>query len=1091
MAMQPRPHQLACLERVKKKNTIVNMPTGTGKTLVAVLTIEEFRDRGKVIFLVPTRPLVDQQANYVRTHSRRTITVKELEGAKTDHLSATEWQFIVKNSDVLVGTAEVFRRALVDTKFLSLHDFSLLIFDECHNAIGNSPMAGILRDAVHRSGHAPRILGLTASFVHGALKDIEKKRKTLEGLLQATIFCPDVEERPMNFERVFYNETVLPAMSQEVENRVQALLSVAAGCGVPLKETKSVIRRGVTVFSELGLAGFIYYLRECVVPQVQCHIEKMNEVCGGGQQSTRSAAAAQNLPKLRQTMRDAADRLSSDGALTSFPFVTDKAKKLLDLVKQLQAGMTRIIVFCEEIVVAHPLAHLLQKDTGFETGSCTGVGSMSDGQRKRALERFRSGEVPIMTCTAALEEGLDVSECEVVVRFSSFKTTKSHIQGSGRARAWNARVFYFDNDPGKEIKGADLMERTAKADSLSLTGTELQERRKHADVVGVHPYQSSFGAEISIFNCVPLVYEYASRTMGQSFRPEETMLRYVEVVVCPFPLEKRRQLASMTLPSPNGFFEVDAATVDKWWGKVGLDDVAEKSRMKNWNHEDKEVRRHAFVAAVELSRRGYLDANNQPTQQALHGTRKACAHWHMTPGARIGVKFDQRGLSGGNSASASADTFANGGLPTGYPIADISRLSPNQSSVDPPAAVVAAAKATAASLAPAATTNTAERNFKGFLNEKFPGDVKYETVPDGDGGFRSTVRIPGGGCFFSASASSTKKAAEQSAAEAALRALDVSEVAPSVSTAVVRDSSRIASSTASSSTAISRPSLASTTAGTHSVRATPMPPALAANNHERSSEDGEATTILAHLLSSEVISLNDLVQRCGLPKMTVNHHLYELQRRGSVTRIADVPPVWAAAPQHASTDLPGQSAGGSAGRPSLASTTAGTHSVRATPMPPASAGSNHERVSEDGEASTILAHLLSAERISLNDLVQRCGLPKTTVNRHLYELQRSGSVSKVADVPPVWAVAPQHALTDLPGQSAGGHSVGGCGRGEDLASQVLALLRGAELVALDDIVRSCGATKKEVNRQLCELQKRGAARKVVESPPTWACGAVC
>merc|ERR1739848_698808 len=105
--------------------------------------------------------------------------------------------------------------------------------------------------------------------------------------------------------------------------------------------------------------------------------------------------------------------------------------------------------------------------------------------------------------------------------FSAFSTTKSHIQGSGRARAWNARVYYFDNDPSREVAGADLMETVAKMEALSITEEEMRRSRAHKDVGGVHPFRAAMGAEISICNGVQLVYEYAAKTMGQSFRPEE------------------------------------------------------------------------------------------------------------------------------------------------------------------------------------------------------------------------------------------------------------------------------------------------------------------------------------------------------------------------------------------------------------------------------------------------------------------------------------------------------------------------------------------------------------------------------------------
>jgi hypothetical protein len=107
------------------------------------------------------------------------------------------WEDAMGRNEVLVGTPEVFRKALVDNAFISPIQFSLIVFDECHNAVGKSPMALIMRDAVLRSPEAerPHILGLTASFVSGSASSegiILKKRKELEVLFQANMISPSI-----------------------------------------------------------------------------------------------------------------------------------------------------------------------------------------------------------------------------------------------------------------------------------------------------------------------------------------------------------------------------------------------------------------------------------------------------------------------------------------------------------------------------------------------------------------------------------------------------------------------------------------------------------------------------------------------------------------------------------------------------------------------------------------------------------------------------------------------------------------------------------------------------------------------------------
>ena len=90
-----------------------------------------------------------------------------------------------------------------------------------------------------------------------------------------------------------------------------------------------------------------------------------------------------------------------------------------------------------------------------------------------ALDKFKQGEVRVVVATSSLEEGIDVAACKVVVRFDYFASVRSHIQGSGRARHPNAKIFYFEQEP-------DVEEDKAKGDAsmmwLWAGGHELVDR---------------------------------------------------------------------------------------------------------------------------------------------------------------------------------------------------------------------------------------------------------------------------------------------------------------------------------------------------------------------------------------------------------------------------------------------------------------------------------------------------------------------------------------------------------------------------------------------------------------------------------------
>ena len=59
-----RDYQYEITRRALTTNSLVCLPTGLGKTLIAAVVMYNFRrwfPHGKVVFLAPTRPLVEQQ----------------------------------------------------------------------------------------------------------------------------------------------------------------------------------------------------------------------------------------------------------------------------------------------------------------------------------------------------------------------------------------------------------------------------------------------------------------------------------------------------------------------------------------------------------------------------------------------------------------------------------------------------------------------------------------------------------------------------------------------------------------------------------------------------------------------------------------------------------------------------------------------------------------------------------------------------------------------------------------------------------------------------------------------------------------------
>ena len=126
--------------------------------------------------------------------------------------------------------------------------------------------------ALEGAERSPRVLGLTASFINGALKEMEKKRAKLETLLQSNLICPPVAAHLESdrFIRVTWvHGGNLANQTDVIEARVRELIKfVSTRPTGPVQEVKKVVSRCTHVFEELGSAALYFYIESVIVQQV-------------------------------------------------------------------------------------------------------------------------------------------------------------------------------------------------------------------------------------------------------------------------------------------------------------------------------------------------------------------------------------------------------------------------------------------------------------------------------------------------------------------------------------------------------------------------------------------------------------------------------------------------------------------------------------------------------------------------------------------------------------------------------------------------------------------------------------------------------
>ncbi|KAL3665458.1 hypothetical protein V7S43_009493 [Phytophthora oleae] len=197
-----RQYQVELTLSAMLENTIVYLPTGCGKTLVAIKVMEELKylnGNKLVVFFVPTGPLVSQQAGYIRRESD--FKVAEFSGQHGRTNAAMSEPITVDGHfDAIVVTPQYFLNLLFHG-FTKVTDYSVMVFDEAHHATGKHPYCELLKELATVDMRArPHILALTASPFGEAVREtsgqnaLNKLAKAFNAVVNApTIAAEDLE----------------------------------------------------------------------------------------------------------------------------------------------------------------------------------------------------------------------------------------------------------------------------------------------------------------------------------------------------------------------------------------------------------------------------------------------------------------------------------------------------------------------------------------------------------------------------------------------------------------------------------------------------------------------------------------------------------------------------------------------------------------------------------------------------------------------------------------------------------------------------------------------------------------------------------
>ncbi|MDI6888535.1 MAG: helicase-related protein [Methanocellales archaeon] len=452
--IEKRLYQSALAKTALERSSLIVLPTGLGKTIVALLVMADRLERcgGRVLVLSPTKPLVEQHAAFLR--SSLNINPDEIL-VFTGELSPSKRRDLWSTRKVIVSTPQVIENDLIARR-LRLDGVVHITFDEAHRAVGDYSYVYIAEKYMHQA-KSPLILGITAS--PGASSDkIQEVCRNLhvEGVEIKTEFDPDVV--PYTYEKeIEWRYVDVPDEIHKVKELIGGVLTDRINelkrAGVLGPKRKDISRRELLWFQDklqrrlkrnpnpqlfkiVSLLAEIFKIKHAMdmietqgVSALQKYFDRLrNEASSkGGSKAARRLVEEDNIKEAMHLVEG-----------------REEAHPKLEMVSQIVGEQlyknpdSRIIVFTNFRDTAELVTRSLGRLSDVRPARFVGQASRfeDDGLSQRAqveiLQKFKSGKYNVLVATSVAEEGLDIPSTDLVLFYEPVPSEIRSIQRKGR-----------------------------------------------------------------------------------------------------------------------------------------------------------------------------------------------------------------------------------------------------------------------------------------------------------------------------------------------------------------------------------------------------------------------------------------------------------------------------------------------------------------------------------------------------------------------------------------------------------------------------------------------------------------------------------
>jgi len=449
---RPREYQQAIFETARKHNTLVVIPTGLGKTLIALLLasyrIEKFPD-SKILFLAPTRPLVEQHYDYFNKH----MSKKYKSHIFTGKINAKKREEIWEKAQIIFSTPQCIENDLKN-KRIDLKEVSLLIEDETHRCLKNYSYVYVAKNYLKQAKNS-RLLGLTAS----PGKDASIIKKICKNL---GIDAVEVRTRESEDVKPYLQKLEKKIVKVELTKEMQEIRSLLQE--IYQKKIEEIKNRKL-LFGRATKTNLIALQRKLqgMIGSGNRHFNVLRgvSVCAQaikihhllGLLETQGIETSQNyvldlFEQEKQGKSKAVKQIVNSKQFVNAYFLLTKLynkniehpkfEKLKEIMQQELKNNKefRTIIFSQYRNSVNKISQMLTaqkiKSKIFIGQAKRKTAGLSQIEQQAILREFKQGKINALVSTSIGEEGLDIPEVDLVVFYEPIPSAIRKIQRAGR-----------------------------------------------------------------------------------------------------------------------------------------------------------------------------------------------------------------------------------------------------------------------------------------------------------------------------------------------------------------------------------------------------------------------------------------------------------------------------------------------------------------------------------------------------------------------------------------------------------------------------------------------------------------------------------